>query len=83
MAKNIYSAIVTLENGREIWADVNFRTYREHYGADADGNRGEWRTFFEVESIGLKAKDGQPLTDLEAEEAEELAEERTIKGLNL
>lgn len=42
-------------------ADVNF--YTEHYGADADGNRGIDRRCFEVDRVKIYAENSQDVTN--------------------
>jgi hypothetical protein len=66
---------ITLKsNGRVVSGELLATSYREHYGADADGNRGEWRTFYEpYDCENLEAEDGEPLSKDEEREAYELA----------
>ena len=43
-------------------AEVTFDIWREKYGEDADGNRWEWRTYYEVEKIDKFRKDGKKIS---------------------
>src|SRR5258706_13522623 len=37
--------VVAMENECEAGGDHDWQTFREKYGEDADGNRGEWREY--------------------------------------
>ena len=51
-------------NGRELPVQVvaDGRVWREKYGCDADGNRGEWQTACEVDEIKIYDAFGRDLT---------------------
>ena len=78
-------------NGRElpIFVEAEGHVYGHNYGADADGNRGEWRV--ECEDIVLKITDarGNDITDKveqkyksQFQSIEELAAEKLIDAHN-
>ena len=50
-----HSLIVSVEASGHI--------YTENYGADADGNRGEWRTFVDDLELFIRDSRGNDLTD--------------------
>lgn len=55
---------LTIEN-RELAVTVQAEghVYDENYGADADGNRGEWRTFVDDLEVTIKDMRGNDITD--------------------
>ena len=42
--------------------EVEGHCFQDHYGADADGNRGEWRTEVEIDEIKIKDARGNDIT---------------------
>jgi hypothetical protein len=62
---------IELKNGKEITTEVEFTISREKYGADADGNRYEWRSYQEENYDSKDVDDnGIRLTSEEKEEYE-------------
>lgn len=68
---------VKLANGKEITVDVDFTYGTEIYGADADGNRG-MNQYYQEEDYNPPEVDnvGNPLTEEEKKECEELLEKK-------
>ena len=42
---------------------IRFNVYKDHYGADADGNRGEWRTEIEEDCFIVRDDKNNLISD--------------------
>ena len=54
--------------GREVPVEVTVLYGKEKHGEDADGNRGEWRTVFEVSDAAIAVDELMTLNSLQVEQ---------------
>ena len=63
---------------REVPVEVTVLYGKEKYGEDADGNRGEWRTVFEVSDAAIAVDELMTLNSLQVEQILKDAEKAVL-----